>query len=61
MIDLPTVGMEDWEFTQGLYCGFSQEAKEHIDALTGGTFLMLNVEEVPTYLMELFVKIFTLS
>jgi hypothetical protein len=24
-IDLPTVGMEDWEFTQGFYYGLSQE------------------------------------
>jgi hypothetical protein len=23
MIDLPTVGMEDWEFTQGFYYGLS--------------------------------------
>jgi hypothetical protein len=61
MIYLPTVGMEDWEFTQGFYCGVSQEAKEHIDALSGGSFFMLNAEEVPTYLMELFVKFFTLS
>jgi hypothetical protein len=45
MTDLPTVSMEDWEFTQGFYCGLSQEAKEHIDTLTGGTFFMLNVEE----------------
>jgi hypothetical protein len=45
MIDLPTVGMEDWEFTQGFYCGLSQEAKEHIDALAGGTFFMLNAEK----------------
>jgi hypothetical protein len=33
MTDLPTAGMEDWEFTQGFYCGLSQEAKEHIDTL----------------------------
>jgi hypothetical protein len=46
MIDLPTVGMEDWEFTQGFYCGLSQEAMEHIDILVGGTFFMLNAEEV---------------
>jgi hypothetical protein len=31
MIDLPTTGMENWEFTQEFYCGLSQEAKEHID------------------------------
>jgi hypothetical protein len=37
--------MEDWEFTQGFYCGLSQEAKEHIDALARGTFFILNVEE----------------
>jgi hypothetical protein len=46
MTDLPTTGMEDWEFTQRFYCGLSQEAKEHIDALAGGTFFMLHVEEV---------------
>jgi hypothetical protein len=45
MIDLPTTDMEDWEFTQGFYCGLSQEAKEHIGAPAGGTFLMLNVKE----------------
>jgi hypothetical protein len=45
MIDLPTAGMEDWEFTQGFYCELSQEAKEHIDTLAGGTFFMLNAEE----------------
>jgi hypothetical protein len=45
MTDLPTDGMEDWEFTQGFFCGLSQEAKEHIDTLAGGTFFMLNVEE----------------
>jgi hypothetical protein len=46
MTDLPTAGMEDWEFTQGFYYGLSQEAKEHIDALTGGTFSMFNAKEV---------------
>jgi hypothetical protein len=45
MIDLPSTSMEDWEFTQGFYCGLSQEAKEHIDTLAGGTFFKLNVEE----------------
>jgi hypothetical protein len=45
MIDLPTVGMEDWEFTKEFYCGLSQEAKEHIDVLAGGTFFMLNTEK----------------
>jgi hypothetical protein len=23
MIDHPIIGMEDWEFTQGFYCGLS--------------------------------------
>jgi hypothetical protein len=46
MIDLPTADIEDWEFTQGFYCGLSQEAKEHIDTLVGGIFFMLNAEEV---------------
>jgi hypothetical protein len=45
MIDLLIVGVEDWEFTQGFYCGLSQEAKEHINTLAGGTFFMLNTEE----------------
>jgi hypothetical protein len=45
MTDLPTVGMEDWELTQGFYCGMSQEAKERIDALAGGTFFILNAEK----------------
>jgi hypothetical protein len=45
MIDLPSTSMEDWEFTQGFYCGLSQEAKEHIDTLARGTFFKLNVEE----------------
>jgi hypothetical protein len=46
MIDLPTVGVKDWEFTSGFYYGLSQEDKEHIDALFGGTFFMLNTKEV---------------
>jgi hypothetical protein len=45
MIDLPTTGMEDCEFTQGFYYGLSQETKEHIDALARGTFFMLNVKK----------------
>jgi hypothetical protein len=45
MTDLPTAGMEDWEFTMWFYCGLSQEAKEHIDTLAGGTFSMLNAKE----------------
>jgi hypothetical protein len=45
MIDLPTAGMEDEEFTQGFYCGLSQEAKEHIDALAGGIFFMQNTKK----------------
>jgi hypothetical protein len=45
MTDLPTAIMEDWKFTQEFYYGLSQEAKEHIDDLAGGTFFMLNVKE----------------
>jgi hypothetical protein len=45
MIDLPTAGMEDWEFNQGFYYELSQEAKEHTDALAGGTFFMLNAKK----------------
>jgi hypothetical protein len=54
MTYLPTTGMEDWEFTQGFYCGLSQEAKEHIDTLARGTFFMLNAKEV----QDLFEKLF---
>jgi hypothetical protein len=46
MTDLPTISMEDWELTQGFYYGLSQEANEHIDTLAGGTFSMLNADEV---------------
>jgi hypothetical protein len=54
--DLQTVGIKDWEFTQGFYCGLSQEAKEHIDALTGGTFFMLNAEEAQALFGKLFAS-----
>jgi hypothetical protein len=43
--DLPVAGMEDWDFTQGFYYGLSQEAKEHIDNLTGGSFFLLKTQE----------------
>jgi hypothetical protein len=44
MTDLPTAGMKYWEFTQGFYCGLSQEARERIDALARGTFFMFNAK-----------------
>jgi hypothetical protein len=53
MTDLPTVGLEDWEFNQGFYCGLSQETKEHIDALARGTFFMLNAKKVRALLEKL--------
>jgi hypothetical protein len=37
--------MKDWKLTQGFYCGLSQEAKEHIYTIVGGTFFMLNTKE----------------
>jgi hypothetical protein len=43
--DVPVAGMEDWDFTQGFYYGLSQEAKEHIDNLAGGTFFLLKTQE----------------
>jgi hypothetical protein len=49
----PTVGMDDWEFTQGFYCGLSQKAKDHIDTVAGGTFFMLNAEEALALLEKL--------
>jgi hypothetical protein len=45
MADLPVAGMEDWDFTQGFYYGLSQEAKEHIDNLAGGTFFLVKTQE----------------
>jgi hypothetical protein len=56
MTDLPTVDMEDWEFTQGFYCGLSQEAKEHIDVLAGGTFFMLNAKKAQALFKKLFAS-----
>jgi hypothetical protein len=49
--DLPVARMEDWDFTQGFYYGLSQEAKEHIDNLTRGTFFLLNTQD-PRALFE---------
>jgi hypothetical protein len=51
--DLPTASMKDLEFTQGFYYGLSQEDKEHIDTLAGGTFFMLNTEEARTLFEKL--------
>jgi hypothetical protein len=45
MVDLPVARVEDWDFTQGFYCGLSQEAKEHIDNLAEGTFFLLKTQE----------------
>jgi hypothetical protein len=45
MTDIPTTGLEDWKFNQEFYCGLSQEAKKHIDALTRGIFFMLNAKK----------------
>jgi hypothetical protein len=43
--DLPVARMKDWDFTQGFYYGLSQEAKEHIDNLTGWTIFLLKTKE----------------
>jgi hypothetical protein len=43
--DLLVARMEDWAFTQGFYYELSQEAKEHIDNLAGGTFFLLKTQE----------------
>jgi hypothetical protein len=45
MADLSFAGMEDWDSTHGFYYGLSQEAKEHIDNLAGGTFFLLKTQE----------------
>jgi hypothetical protein len=39
--DLLVVKMEDWDLTQVFYYGLSQEAKEHIDNIIGGTSFLL--------------------
>jgi hypothetical protein len=43
--ELPVSRMEDWDFTQGFYYGLSQEAKEYIDNLAGGTFFLVETQE----------------
>jgi hypothetical protein len=53
--DLPVAGMEAWDFTQGFFCGLSQEAKEHRDNLAGGSFFLLKTQEA----RDLFEKITT--
>jgi hypothetical protein len=53
--DLPVARMDDWDFTKGFYYGLSQEAKEHIDNLVGGTFFLLKTQEA----RALFEKITT--
>jgi hypothetical protein len=53
MTDLSSADMEDWQFNQGFYCVLSQEATEHIDAIVGGTFIMLNAEKVQALLEKL--------
>jgi hypothetical protein len=54
MTDLPITSMEDWGFNEGFYYGLSQEAKEHIDALAGGTFFMLNATKAQALFREAF-------
>jgi hypothetical protein len=53
--DVPVGRMEDSDFTQGSYYGLSQEAKEHIGNLAGGTFFLLKAQEA----RALFEKITT--
>jgi hypothetical protein len=55
VVDLPVVRMDDWDFTLGFYYGLSQDAKEHIDNLAGGTFFLLKIQEA----CALFEKITT--
>jgi hypothetical protein len=55
VVDLPVAGMEDWDFTQGFCYWLSQESKEHIDNLDGGTFFILKTQEA----RALFEKITT--
>jgi hypothetical protein len=55
VVDIPVTEMEDLDFTQGFYYGLSQEAKEQIDNLAGGTFFLLKTQET----RALFEKIAT--
>jgi hypothetical protein len=56
VVDLPVAGMEDWDFTQGCYYGLSQEAKEHIDNLDGGTFFLLKTQEAQALFQRITVS-----
>jgi hypothetical protein len=38
-------GMEEWFIIQSLYHGLIHSAREHIDAVVGGSFFALNIEE----------------
>jgi uncharacterized protein YhaN len=54
--DLPVVRMDDWYFTQGFYYELSQEAKEHIDNLAGGTFFLLKTQEAKALFKKITVS-----
>jgi hypothetical protein len=56
MVDLPVAEIEDWDFTQGLYYGLPQEAKEHIDNLAGGTFFLLKTQEARALFEKIIVS-----
>jgi hypothetical protein len=41
----PHHGMEEWFIIQSFYHGFIRSAREHIDAVAGGSFFALSIEE----------------
>ncbi len=41
----PHHGMEEWFIIQGFYHGLIRSAREHIDAVAGGSFFALSIEQ----------------
>jgi hypothetical protein len=41
----PHHGMEEWFIIQSFYHGLIRSAREHIDAVLGGSFFALSIEE----------------
>jgi hypothetical protein len=43
----PHHSIEEWFIIQSIYHGFIRSAREHIDAISGGSFFALSIEEAP--------------
>ena len=42
----PHHGMEEWLIIQNFFHGLNQQAKDHVDAAAGGSFLSLSLDVV---------------